>query len=72
MVEIEIGVLGGQCFDRRIALSSASNPKSREIDSEMQHAPVSNGCSPSTRPAQNPPVPIPCQTDIRRPKLEES
>jgi DDE superfamily endonuclease len=41
------------------ALASASNPKSSPgIDSEMQHAPVSNGCSPSTRPAQKWAAPI--------------
>jgi hypothetical protein len=49
-----------------LAVSSASNLRSRpENDSEMRHAPVSNGCSPSRRAAQNRAAPIPCQTDIQ-------
>jgi hypothetical protein len=46
MVEIEIGVLRGQCLDRRIATWSNSYPRSRLGNSSaMPQVPVSNGCS---------------------------
>ena len=60
MVEIEIGVLRGQCLDRRI-----DDPKRlrREITAgsggEMLPAPASNGCSQQTRPAPKWTAPIP-------------
>jgi hypothetical protein len=59
MVEIEIGVLRGQCLDRRI-----DDPKQlrREVTawerSEMPPAPASNGCSQQTRPAPKWAAPI--------------
>jgi transposase len=52
MVEIEIGVLRGQCLDRRIDKRSSSKPRSRPGNvSAMPQAPASNGCSQPTRPA---------------------
>src|SRR6516225_5590793 len=43
MVEIEIGVLRGQCLDRRIGTKRTSNPRSPPgNDCEMPPAPVSN------------------------------
>ena len=60
MVEIEIGVLRGQCLDRRI-----DDPKRliSEIaawnDNETPSAPASNGCSQPTKPAPKWAAPIP-------------
>ena len=60
MVEIEIGVLRGQCLDRRIgdrrpARSPRSPPGSA---SAMPRARASNGCSPPSAPAPNCCAPI--------------
>ena len=56
MVEIEIGVLQGQCLDRRIEtqdqLVSEAPPGS---DSETPREPASNGCSQRRRAATNGP-----------------
>ena len=60
MVEIEIGVLRGQCLDRRI---DAPKRLISEIaawnDNETPSAPASNGCSQPTKPAPKWAAPIP-------------
>jgi len=59
MVEIEIGVLRGQCLDRRI-----DDPRRLRLEitawerSEMPPAPASNKCSQRTRPAPKWAAPI--------------
>ena len=59
MVEIEIGVLRGQCLDRRIddpkRLFAKSPPGN---DSATTPAPTSNGCSSPTTPAPKCAAPI--------------
>jgi hypothetical protein len=56
MVEIEIGVLRGQCLDRRIDDYAAKSQPGSE--GEMPPAPASNGCSQQTRPAPKWAAPI--------------
>ena len=52
MVEIEIGVLRGQCLDRRIGDRDSSSPKSPPGNSSATPpAPASHGCSPPSAPA---------------------
>ena len=48
MVEIEIGVLRGQCLDRRIGERERSGRRDRRLGaaSATPPAPASNGCSP--------------------------
>ena len=60
MVEIEIGVLRGQCLDRRIDDPSdcaAKSPPGSASATPPAHA--STGCSPPTRPAPKWRAPIP-------------
>jgi hypothetical protein len=72
VVEIEIGV-PRHASTAGSAPASASNPKSSVgNDGEMLHAPVSNGCSPSTMARTKMGRAYPCQADIWRPKLKES
>jgi hypothetical protein len=62
MVEIEIGVLRGQCLDRRIAPSNNSYPKSPPgNDSSTPQKPASNGCSQPTKLAPRWAAPTPNQ-----------
>ena len=50
MVEIEIGVLAGQCLDRRIEATPGSSPKSPPGRSDATpKAPASTGCSQPKR-----------------------
>ena len=71
MVEIEIGVLRGQCLDRRIG-------DRKTLDAEIaawegratQPAPASNGCSPLSAPASNYFEPIQTQTKSYNPCAE--
>jgi hypothetical protein len=65
MVKIEIGVLRGQCLDRRIESRDRLLPRSPLGNiSETKAAPTSTGCSPPSRPASNSPKP----TQRRPPK----
>ena len=67
MVEIEIGVLRGQCLDRRIDDPNGSVAKSPPgNDSEMPRAPASNGCSQPTKPAPKWAAHIPQATDRQK------
>ena len=61
MVEIEIGVLRGQCLDRRIDDPKAPTPRNRRLGAtaKCRPAPASNGCSQPTRPAPKWAAPIP-------------
>ena len=61
MVEIEIGVLKGQCLDRRIdQAATGSLPRSTSGSlSETKVVLESTGCSPPTRPEPKWRVPIP-------------
>ena len=60
MVEIEIGVLRGQCLDRRIDDPSASSVKSPPgKNNETTPAPPSKGCSQPKKPAPKWAAPIP-------------
>jgi hypothetical protein len=62
MVEIEIGVLRGQCLDRRIGTRQRLESEILAWErNEMQHAPASNECSPSTMHAQKWGAPIPAK-----------
>ena len=59
MVEIEIGVLRGQCLDRRIEDPSALSVKSPHGNaSATPPAPASNGCSQPKKHAPNWAAPI--------------
>ena len=59
MVEIEIGVLRGQCLDRRIGSASVWSPRSRHGSSSATPAAhASSGCSPPTAPAPSSHAPI--------------
>ena len=52
MVEIEIGVLRGQCLNRKSTAQNGSVAKSPPgNDSAIPNAPASNGCSQPTKPA---------------------
>ena len=63
MVEIEIGVLRGQCLDRKSTTRNASSAKSpRGNDSETPLPPASNGCSQPPKPAPKWAVPIPTRS----------
>ena len=60
MVEIEIGVLRGQCLNRKSTTPSASSAKSPHgNDNETPPAPASNGCSQPIKPAPKWAAPIP-------------
>ena len=60
MVEIEIGVLRGQCLDRRIGDQQRLVSRNRRLGTTAKRlpAPASNGCSPPTTPAPKWAAPI--------------
>ena len=71
MVEIEIGVLRGQCLDRRIDERDrlVAEIAAWEQPAQCRTAPASNGCSPPKKPAPKCPAPIqsppPNQADLK-------
>jgi hypothetical protein len=66
MVEIEIGVLGGQCLDRPLAIArSWSHRLPPGNGSAIAQGLVSNGCSPPSAPAASSRMPIATQPKSR-------
>ena len=63
MVEIEIGVLQGQCLDRRIDDRERARARDRRLGARSATPPAhaSNGCSRPRRPAPRWAAPIPDQ-----------